>query len=385
MKIYKSISTRQITQPFIFKETSQKIYSFEGLVYCCYNQWIDACEVLDTTEFLRFISEVLIQDSLHIELIQVLKLDLPNSFKLLKIFELSNCFNEEQLRILNKEIQLWEDKPVQLKFKTRGDNAFKQKKYVKALDYYKQAQVQSFDPIVEHNIGVTYLQLYFFQEAEDALKRALEASNNLEIHLNVIRLLKMTNREDLALHKIKKLLENHYHVDLLYESGLIYQMKNEYDKALFAFSNAYKLENRDDIFIKMIEMKIEIDPSNLNIEELDDLHLRRQEDYYMLKSRWYLRLNRTTEAVELLEEAVIRCEDNTNLYLQLAKLYRQKKQIIKAIGAISRASRNEALKDEILYEMALIAKRAGNRLDYEAKIDELVKLWKEVVRKRFTE
>jgi len=385
LKVYKSISSKKVIQPLFFKETSQKIYSFEGFVYYCYNHWLEACEVFGTAEFFRFISEVLIHDNLQTEINQALKLNNINSFKLLKLLELSGFFKDEELRILEKEMKEWEEKPLYLRFKLRGDDAFRHKKYVKALELYKQAQVHEFDPIVEHNMGVTYLQLHFFQEAEECLISALEACDKIEIHLNIIKLLKMTNREELALEKIRRLLKNNFNADLLFERGLIYQMKNDFNKALDAFSNAYKLDNRDDILIKIIEMTIEINPSNPILEEIVDLQERRQEDYFMLKSKWYLRLNKKTEAIEVLESAVIHCEDNTKLYLQLAKLYRQNRQIIKAIGAITQAARNEALQDEILYEMALIAKRAGNRLDYEAKIDELIKLWKDDVRQRFAE
>jgi len=385
LKVYKSISIRQIQQPYVFKETSQRVYSLEGLICYCYHHWMEAADIVDTKEFVRFISDVSLQNDLYIEFTRILEYNIPNSFKLLRLLELSACMDVTHLNDLKKEIQKWEEKPLILKLKLRGDMAFRQKKYVKALEFYKQAQSHIYDPIVEHNIGVSYLQLYFFQEAEVALNKALEECDKLEIHLNIIRLLKMTNREDLALEKINKLLKTNFEADLLYECGLIYQIKNEYNKALDAFSNAYKLDNRDDILVKIIEMTIEINPSSLVIEEAIDLQQRRQEDYVMLKSMWYIKLNKSSEAIDLLENAVISCQNNSKLYLHLAKLYRQEKQIIKAIGAISNAARNEELKDEILYEMALIAKRAGNRVDYEAKINELVKIWKDDVRQRFTE
>ena len=62
--------------------------------------------------------------------------------------------------------------------------------------------------------------------------------------------------------------------------------------------------------------------------------------------------------------------------LRLAALYRQEKQIIKAIQAITEASASSKTDDRIIYEMALIAKSAGRERDYSDKINSLIRNWK---------
>lgn len=382
MKAYKSISPKHVDKPYIFKETSQRIYSFEGLVFYCYKHWMEALKVFDADAFGHFISDTLMLKKKHQELISILNNEGSVSNKLLSFLEASHYFTCEQLSSLKTEMDSWEALPIQLQYKTLGDQAFKDKKYLQALENYQQAQAINFDPMIEHNIGITYLKLYFFQEAEQALSKAAQESNQIEIQLAFIRLLKITNREDQALIKVKELIKHHKNVELLIECGVIYQKQEQYEKALEIFKEAYQIEDREDILIKLMEVSIEISSTHPLLTGINNLP--KEADYYILKSQIYLKEDRIEDAIEILEEGVSNVQDNSQLYMILSRLYRKNKQLIKAIGAISEAAKDTTLKDEIIFEMALIAKRAGNWQDYEAKIDELLKLWKNDVRRRFS-
>lgn len=382
MKVYKSISAKDIEQPYIFKETSQKIYSFEGLIFYCFEHWLEAMGILETEAFKYFISETLMLKKKHNDIVNLLHKNYSSSKKLIKLIESSNLFTTNQLKKLQIEIDSWESQPLNIRYKTLGDQSFGTKKYVKAIEYYRQAQATLFDPIVEHNIGIAYLKLYFFQEAEKALVKAAARSDKIEIQLSLVRLLKITNRFDQALFRAEVLLERNRTLEVILECGLLYQLQGRYEKALELFSEAYEIERSQEILIKMMEVSLEISPNHELLEDIESLP--KKEQYYLLKSKIFTKNNQLEAAIEILEEGVTTAQDNSMLYVALSKLYRKNKQIIKAIGAITQAANNKVPNDEILFEMARIAKRAGNWTDYEAKIDELLKLWKNDVRRRFS-
>lgn len=382
MKVYNSISPMNNHHPYIFKETSQKIYSFEGLAYYCFNHWMEAIEVIVTEGFKRFISETLMLNKEPHNITSLLEEECKASKKLIRLLEHSQLFSTDELDAIYEKVTQWEAQPLQTRYKTLGDQNFALKKYVKAIEYYKLAQSYSFDVVVEHNMGIAYLKLYFYNEAEKSLIRAALESQKAEIQLSLIRLLKITNRINEALIKAERLRETSKNIDVIMECGLLYKLQGQFKEAYPAFLEAYELDKREEIRTELLETALEISLDHPILSELENMP--KNEDYYLIKSKIFLKENRLEEAIELLEEGVVQVEDNSKLYVNLSKLYRKNKQIIKAIGAISQAAKDKPQDDEIIFEMARIAKRAGNWTDYEAKIDELLKLWKNDVRRRFS-
>lgn len=382
MKVYKSLSPKNVEKPYIFPESSHKIYSYEGLVFYCYDHWQEAMEVLGTESFGYFVSETLHLKEKHNELSNILNSNIKDSKKLLLFLEESHLIYEEQLQKLQTEIDSWEALPLHIQYKKLGDNAFYMKKYVKAIGYYQRAQTISFDAIVEYNMGIAYLKLYYFQEAEKALTKAAEFSDKSEIQIALIKLLKMTNRCGLAIQKAEALRNKQASVELLLECGVLYQILGEHEKAMEVLLEAYQKENRLDIRIRLMEAVLEVNKEHPLLKGIDNLP--EDSSYYLLKAKSLLKDNKSEEAIELLEEGAVKVQDNSRLYMTLSKIYRDNKQLIKAIGAVSNAAQDKTVNDEVLFEMALIAKRAGNWSDYEAKIDELLKLWKNDVRQRFS-
>lgn len=382
MKVYKSISPINIEHPYIFKETSQKVYSFEGLVHYCYNHWMEGVQEIENEHFVYFISEVLMLKEKYSDTVEMLQNDGKATDKLLQLLKVANMFTKEQLNKLKNEIDQWETQPINLRYKFLGDRAFNIKKYVRAIEYYKQAQTILFDPIVEHNIGIAYLKLYFFQEAEHSLRKAVQFSDKIEVNLSLIRLLKITNRINEALQIALKILDNEKSVDLLTECGLLYELLGQYEKSIEIYEEAWRLDHREEIHYKLMELNIEVNPVQYMLDDIENLP--KLEQYYLLKAKILLKESKLDEAIDLLEEGVNKVDNNGLLLVILSKLYRKNKQIIKAIGAISLAAKNNPQNDEIIYEMAKIAKLAGNWTDYETKIDELLRLWKDDVRRRFS-
>lgn len=368
--------------PFLFEETSQKIYSFEGFVFYSQKHWMEASDILGTESFLQWLLQELKLSLEHEKLLEILEHEKSATQKLLHFFEMTGLIDPVVLNELQQEIRSWEDQPIQIQHKLRGDRAFYEKRYHQALHLYQLAQVELFNPLVEHNIGAAYMHLHFFVEAEKAFHLALKHCDALEIHLNLIRLLKITCRTNEAIARIKDLLKRYSNWEIYYEYGILYGLKGMYEVAYEAFLNAYQIERRYEILVKMVELSVILNHTNETSELIENLKEENYEAYVISKSHTLVQSNQLDEAIECLEDGLISIKESKKIALELSKVCRQRKQIIKAIHAITKAQDDGASEDELLYEMALIAKKAGNRKDYDLKINELQSLWKSSVRCR---
>lgn len=372
-------------QPIIFEETSQKIYSFEGFVLYGLKHWLEASDIITSEVFWQWLQETLGLKKEYEALKELLKKKLTDCQKLLLFLEGAPSINEEDLLQMKHEIRFWEDQPLQYQMKSRGDLAFQDKRFSHAVKFYRLAQKEFFDPIVEHNIGASYMHLNFFVEAEQALHAALKHSDQLEIHLSLIRLLKITNRTNEAIARVKDLMVRYDQWEVHFECGTIYHIKQQYQKAYEAFTWAYAHDQQVIILVHQIETSMSFQTCDETLSLIEQLKDRSPEDYYILKARLLVRKNKADEALECLEDGLSLLEASKAIALELSKVCRIKKQIIKAINAVMKAQINGADQDEVLYEMALIAKRAGNRKDYEGKIDELKSFWKSSLRSKYTQ
>ncbi len=341
--------------------------------------------MIQTENFRKWLEKCLGVNQVYEALAAVLEMDYSAQQKLLYWIKGTDFINEEDILQLEKEIHEWELQPLELQYKKRGDGAFLEKRYSKAVMYYKLAQQIVFDPFVEHNIGAAYIHLNYFVEAEKALHLALKHSDVLEIHLSLIKLLKITNRTNEAIARAKDLITRYEKWEVYFEWGTIYLMRGHYEKAFEAFSKAYVLEPQVIILIKMIETSMAFQSQQETFALLEDLREGSLEDYFILKSRILVRGSNFDDALECLEEGLMELSTSKSIPLELSRVCRLKKQIIKAINSVMKAQMNGADPEELIYEMALIAKRAGNRKEYELKIDELKRFWKSSIRSEYTQ
>ncbi|MBC7959634.1 MAG: hypothetical protein H7X94_07195 [Vallitaleaceae bacterium] len=385
MKLFPSISPKNLHQPYLFGTTSQKIYSFEGFIYYGQNHWMEAAEVLEREDFSNWLGDILGLKEIQ-GLLYKLQSEESSSYKnLLQFLEFSGLGHPERLAKIEEEMMLWEQQPLEQQNKKRGDQFFKERNFEGALAAYKRAQAISFCPIVEHNIGATYMYLHFFEEAERAFHKSLKHKDSDTTHLNLIRLLKITSRSNEALARIKELLSKTQNAELYYECGSIYQMKEQYEKALECYNSAFEFTQEEAILEKLVEVSIALGDMERVESFLERLRTMNLETYIILKARQRLKNQEIDKALEILEDGFIELGNSKKIALELSRVCRQKKQIIKAINYITKAQNLGADQDEILYEMALIAKRAGIRTDYNSKIEEMVSVWKTSIRQRFTE
>lgn len=381
MKTCRSISPKQIKIPYSFGYKEIKIHSYEGLIYCFQNNWMDALEAIESQELYTFLLSELKLDKKAEILKKMLDIKNENENILIQIMEDSKLLYEEELNAFRAEIEKWSSLPKEERLKIQGDRAFHNKRYQQALSHYKKAQQIVFDAKTEHNMGVTYLKLMLFKEAEKAFIKSIEHSDDIRTKLSYIKLLKITNREKEALEYLDIILSISKDNAALVEKGKIYLLTGKFEEAYNSFSEAYSMNGETKTLVLMLISRIEYDTSGEVLAKIQELE---GEDYYLLKSLYFEKKGEAQKAIDVLEEGSICLNNNDAINFELSRLYRENKQLIKAIGAISKLSEEFCNRDEVLYEMALIAKKAGNWKDYEEKIVKITSLWKSQIRDRFS-
>jgi tetratricopeptide (TPR) repeat protein len=383
MKVYKPMSKKKGMTPYIFGIDSDEIYTFEGLLMACYTNYKQGLIAFKTEQMLRFIKDELGLEETYAEIKDILAKAIPTSNQFVAFLELSPIMvgklNEAYISQLNQ----WDYKKDFEKFKFLGDEAYGKERYIKALTYYKEAQQLHYDGLVDNNIGATYTKLHHYEEAIQYFQKALEYSQAINIKVNLIRVYRIQNKNDKALEKIYEFLEVDHPWELLLEAGDLFMKKSDYTQALTLFLNAYEQNNNEIILSRIIQTRIEIGELGRASQEIEYLKESNEGAYYLLKSKLLMKEDKIDEAIDLLEKGCIMIKDSYKIYLELAKLYRQKNMIISAIKNISMANSLIADSDnETLYEMALIAKAAGNHKDYKEKLNELIYSMEASIRKR---
>jgi len=190
MKTLRSISPKQIKLPYIFGDNAIEIHSYEGLIYYFFNYWMDALEAIDSQELYSFILHELELENKAAMLKKMLESKIENENILLEFFEDSELLDMEEFVFLKSEIDKWSELPKEERYNCQGDKAFHNKRYQQALKHYKKAQSIVFSAKTEHNIGIAYLKLMFFKEAEKSFVKSIEHSRDMKIRLSYIKLLK---------------------------------------------------------------------------------------------------------------------------------------------------------------------------------------------------
>ncbi len=127
----------------------------------------------------------------------------------------------------------------------RGDLSMVRKRYLQAVDYYKQAlELDRSNPTVLNKLGIAYHQLQDLGEAEDYYERAVEADENFAHawnNLGTIRYAKEDYKD--AIRYYRRALEaNPALASVRSNLGTVYFARKKYDQAMEQYRLALLLD-----------------------------------------------------------------------------------------------------------------------------------------------
>lgn len=379
MKLYKS-SSRKDAKPYIFEESTQPVYSYEGFVYYCISHVNEGIKALQTESLITWLQEELKLQDWTKKLRMIKDTDTKINEQFLDFISEHRFVSENRLLQVKEKIANWQDEPLHMELKRLGDEAFRLGKYSRAIKYYERSYNISEQSDVMNNIGASYMKLHFYDSAERAFLMALKKSDAVGLQLNYMRLLKVKRKYGEALEYIKSCIIKSPNPEFYQEEGILYSILGDLEAAFEAYMKAYELDHCEKRWFSVLEASLESQGTQSILLHLEQQKPTKQAQYFLLRAKIYMKDEQIDQAIEILDQAIVNGIEDKEVYLKLIQLYRVKRQIIKAIEIITKGLKVHPVDDEFIYEMALVAKMAGNQQDYFNKIDEILRLWKKSLR-----
>lgn len=234
----------EVKHPLYINVLNLNIYSFEELCYIIYENPILITLDIVNDELVNFIENELKIEQLSINI----KKRIANGAKpediLIYIIEYCDLYNNtEAINFRNsiaglKKMTEWE------LLKYRGDYMFYIGKYDLSKEYYLQilkndAKLENgFLGSVYHNIGVTYANLFLYEEAYYALKKSYELIADETVLMEIYFLKKIFHRDN----------DNNTEDMSLFNFELIKDCENTFQAAINGVGQSNKLSEVEDIF-----------------------------------------------------------------------------------------------------------------------------------------
>lgn len=347
------------------------IYSVEEAIYLFYKNFKEYSTDFFDDRFINWIYKELLNVELANKLIDIKK---QQSFyqKSIDFLTINNFYSSEEIENISLELFNWEKRGQVERKKIKGDRFFKENMFEKAIESYKDAlDFDISNSILYNNIGICYIRLKRYDLALRYLKKAINLSpNNKDILFNIIELLIEKEDFDYA----KKYIDN-LDDDMLYNKyyylGELYFKQKNYDKAKSSYVKSYLFEKSNGIVLKIASCYVNL---NLYDKVVKCLEIVEDNDVDILiaKGDIYEKINNIPMAIKCIEKANFYNRNNYLLWLKLAKYYRQDYNLLKAEGAIYKASTLCPNNEQVLFEQSLIKKAQGKFKEYQSILSKVV-------------
>ena len=278
----------------------------------------------------------------------------------------------KEIENISLELFNWEKRGQVERKKIKGDRLFKENKFEKAIESYKDAiDFDISNPILYNNVGICYIRLKKYDLALIYLKKAINIDpNNIDIIFNIIELLIEKEDFEQAEEYINNIDESMIY-NKYYYLGELYFKQKYYDKSKSSFAKAYLFKKSDNILLKFANCYIKqglYDKASKCLESIEDNSI----DILIDKSDIYEQLNNIPMAIKAIEKANFYDRNNYILWLKLAKYYRQEYNLLKAEGAIYKAYTLAPDNEQVLFEQSLIKKSQGKFKEYQNILSKIV-------------
>ena len=347
------------------------IYSVEEAIYLFYKNFKEYSTDFFDDRFINWVYKELLNVELANKLIDIKK---QQSFyqKSIDFLTINNFYSSEEIENISLELFNWEKRGQVERKKIKGDRFFKENMFEKAIESYKDAlDFDVSNSILYNNIGICYIRLKRYDLALRYLKKAINLSpNNKDILFNIIELLIEKEDFDYAKEYIDNLDDDMLYNKYYYLGELYFKQKN-YDKAKSSYVKAYLFEKSNSIVLKIASCYVNL---NLYDKVVKCLEIVEDNDVDILiaKGDIYEKINNIPMAIKCIEKANFYNRNNYLLWLKLAKYYRQDYNLLKAEGAIYKASTLCPNNEQVLFEQSLIKKAQGKFKEYQSILSKVV-------------
>ena len=374
--------TINTSNPFFFKATGIKVYSFEEVLYHVYHYWRESLDDFLSDQMISWVSEIG-HSYLASEMKKLIALE-PFTKRIIDFLRLANYFSKPELDGLRTNLEAWEQRREWEKLKERADHLAKRKEYSKAITLYKRALKYEDNAVILNNLGIMHMNLSQTEEAFIALSRALTLEpDNLSILLHYTESAILAGQYPLAEKALNmataKATEN---PDIPFLHGLLAFSKKEFPKALEFFATATQKDPTEPHYVyKSVDAHLAMRQFEKALELLnnsthhDAAHFIKEADIHESAQDIPAAILAMQKAIDINGDA-----PSAVLFARLAGYHRINKDNQNAEEAIKKALELAPDNDIILLENARIKKGLGRSKEYQTALADLLKGFKEKYR-----
>jgi tetratricopeptide (TPR) repeat protein len=395
------VSQQPDAEPFTFKATGIRVYSFEEALYHVYHYWRESVDDVFSDGMVTWVTD------LGLTYIAARMKDLAkgDSFagRMTGFLQLVEYFNEKELVELRVNLTRWETRREWEQLKERGDYFLTRSEPGKALPLYRRALQYDENVPLLNNLAVAHMRLSSYTEAVRHLARAreLEPDNAaLTLHYAEAAILNGTYGEgEAALKKAEKAGANGLppgnasRGDVPYLYGLLAYEKQDYPAALQCFEEAAARDASVPFYAyKMADAYLRMRQYDKALEALQRITAP-DEAYYTKQAEIYAAYGNIPAAIRAVQQALspaaalpsaapsatpsVTGHDPAELWVRLAAYYRMDYDLERANASIIRALAIDADNDKARLENARIKKGLGRMREYQAGLAEVLRGFKQ--------
>lgn len=379
--MYEAVSVVRNKIEFKIPKLNQSVYSFEGFCYYLYNYIEEFVGIVEEKKYIIWIKEALKLEDIVIKIEMLYEKAYTIEEKMLGILDLCAYTRQLDHTAFKNRFKVYEDEPIHIRYKKTGDGYFGRENYKEALRWYKLAQRDCYSSLVENNIGIIYMYYSDFEKAGKAFDHAIANEDRVDIRLNKVKMLFILEEYEavlVALNSINQLFKDNR---VWYYFGSVYKRMQHYEEALTAFLHGYELTQSQQILKEIMLIEVDLEYYRQVTIRLMNQCSNQVISYY-IKAYMMKKQEKWADYILYMEKVLELVEEKTSYLLELSRYYINNNQIIKAIEYIGKIDGKAINEDEVNYQKLLIAKTAGNHIDYQKQQLQIINKWKSEVRQR---
>jgi tetratricopeptide (TPR) repeat protein len=372
------VSQQTNKNPYIFRSTGIRVYSFEEALYHVFHYWRESVDDFLSAGMFAWVREL--GHSFIASKMNEIAEEENLTARILGFLQLANYFSQDEITGLQLALEVWERRCEWEKLKERADYFTERGEPFKALPLYKRALELEENVALLNNIGVAYMQLSLSKKAANHLSRAHVLSpRNIEIVLHYTEAAILSKQYEIAgelLEKAESLAPNR--ADIPFLRGLMAFRQKNYPQALNFYEKAAKLEPETSYYIyKMADVYKEMRQFRQAMYALEKIELKDAE-FYIKEAEIHAAAGDVPASLRSMRTAANdNGTTNANLLAKLAEYYRQDYDWRRAEKTISQALELSPDNDKARIESARIKKGLGRTREYQNELSGIINKFKE--------
>lgn len=358
--------------PFKFNITNVKVYSFEEVIYHTYYNWKHLIDDIFSNEFITWVVDELSLKFLASQINKIAKIE-NLSNKIISFVTLINFFEPVEIQSLKDELFKWEIGKEWEKLKDKGDYLVNNNEPLLAIEFYNKAlkYVENFKLL--NNLGVAYMRLENYSEAEKIFNKAYLMNNKkLQIILNYAEACIYNNNFDVSVNLLKTAKEMDENSSFLqYLLGEMNFVTKNFEYSIKFYKKAYSI-NKDGLYIyRICDVYLELHQFDKAIEILD--LIKNRDKYFYLKLSSVSEANKDIRgAIKYIEEGLKNITSDCELLVALAKYQRMGHKLKDSLTSINLALKLYPENEKVNFEYAKIIKAQGFIKEYQSVLKKIL-------------